>query len=97
MYGGRHKVIRTPAGRAQRKPGERQGLQDDRGEPEGIWLGPLDRRRQTQSNHWREQNRPCRCSCRRAARLAELDPVYVDVIITRWEQATGRKAELLEG
>jgi DNA modification methylase len=34
---------------------------------------------------------------KRAARLAELDPVYVDVIITRWEQATGRKAELLEG
>lgn len=29
------------------------------------------------------------------ARLMELDPGYVDVIITRWEQFTGRQAELI--
>jgi DNA modification methylase len=28
----------------------------------------------------------------RVARLMELDPIYCDVIVTRWEQATGRKA-----
>lgn len=31
----------------------------------------------------------------RAAYVMELDPRYVDVIIDRWEQFTGRKAELL--
>lgn len=29
------------------------------------------------------------------ARLMELDPGYVDVIIGRWEQFTGRTAELI--
>ena len=28
----------------------------------------------------------------RACRMMELDPKYVDVIINRWEQATGKKA-----
>lgn len=28
----------------------------------------------------------------RIARLMELDPIYCDVIVTRWEQATGKKA-----
>lgn len=27
----------------------------------------------------------------------ELDPKYVDVIVTRWENITGQKAELIEG
>ena len=31
----------------------------------------------------------------RSARLVELDPVYVDRIIARWEKLTGRNAELL--
>src|SRR5260370_29341337 len=31
----------------------------------------------------------------RSARLMELDPGYVDVIVTRWETLTGRKAELI--
>lgn len=31
----------------------------------------------------------------RKARLVELDPVYVDVIIHRWEKFTGKKAELI--
>lgn len=31
----------------------------------------------------------------RKARLVELDPHYVDVIIDRWEQFTGKKAELI--
>jgi hypothetical protein len=31
----------------------------------------------------------------RRARLVELDPVYVDRIIVRWEKLTGREAELL--
>jgi DNA modification methylase len=29
----------------------------------------------------------------RTARLMELGPGYCDVIVARWEQATGRKAE----
>jgi DNA modification methylase len=29
----------------------------------------------------------------RKAFLMELDPLYADVIVTRWEQFTGRKAE----
>ena len=29
----------------------------------------------------------------RRARLIELDPKYVDVIVKRWEEFTGRKAE----
>ena len=29
----------------------------------------------------------------RSAFLMELDPIYCDVIVNRWEQATGRKAE----
>ena len=32
----------------------------------------------------------------RAARLVELDPRYCDVIVRRWEQATGKTA-LLDG
>jgi len=32
---------------------------------------------------------------KRKARLVELDPKYCDVIITRWENLTGLKAELL--
>jgi DNA modification methylase len=31
-------------------------------------------------------------TCRRAF-LLELDPLYCDVIVTRWEQFTGKKAE----
>jgi site-specific DNA-methyltransferase (adenine-specific) len=30
----------------------------------------------------------------RKARLMELDPAYCDVIVERWENLTGRKAEL---
>ena len=33
----------------------------------------------------------------RTAYLMELDPGYVDVIIQRWEETTGRKAELING
>jgi DNA modification methylase len=33
---------------------------------------------------------------RRRARLMELDPRYCDVIVKRWEEHTGRKAELVE-
>ena len=33
----------------------------------------------------------------RSCRMMELDPRYVDVIIARWEQFTGKKAELLKG
>lgn len=33
----------------------------------------------------------------RKARVMELDEKYCDVIIKRWEQLTGRKAELVEG
>jgi DNA modification methylase len=29
----------------------------------------------------------------RCARLVELDPRYCDVILTRWEHATGQQAE----
>ena len=32
----------------------------------------------------------------RRCRMMELDPRYCDVIIARWEKATGRKAELME-
>jgi DNA modification methylase len=32
----------------------------------------------------------------RASRLMELDPIYCDVIVRRWEEATGRKAELVK-
>jgi len=31
----------------------------------------------------------------RTARLMELDPKYCDVIVKRWEDFTGQKAELL--
>ena len=31
----------------------------------------------------------------RKARLMELDPKFCDVIVKRWEEYTGRKAELL--
>jgi DNA modification methylase len=31
----------------------------------------------------------------RQARLMELDPKYCDVIVERWENITGKKAELL--
>jgi DNA modification methylase len=34
---------------------------------------------------------------RRRARLMELDPKYCDVIVARWEQFTGNKAELIHG
>lgn len=33
----------------------------------------------------------------RHARLVELEPVYVDVIVTRWQQFTGQKAVLVNG
>ena len=33
----------------------------------------------------------------RKARLMELDPHYCDVILTRWETLTGKKAELING
>ena len=33
----------------------------------------------------------------RRARVMEIDPHYVDVIIARWEEFTGQKAELLNG
>ena len=33
----------------------------------------------------------------RKAYMMELDPHYVDVIIARWEEFTGQKAELLNG
>ena len=32
----------------------------------------------------------------RKARLVELDPKFCDVIVRRWEEFTGKKAELLE-
>ncbi len=31
----------------------------------------------------------------RTAMLSELDPGYVDVIVRRWEEYTGKKAELV--
>jgi DNA modification methylase len=33
---------------------------------------------------------------KRQARMIELDPIYVDVIVKRWEDFTGEKAKLLE-
>lgn len=33
----------------------------------------------------------------RRCRMMELDPHYVDVIIARWEEFTGKKAELING
>lgn len=33
----------------------------------------------------------------RACRMMELDPRYVDVIVSRWEQFTGKKAVLMKG
>jgi site-specific DNA-methyltransferase (adenine-specific) len=33
----------------------------------------------------------------RKARLIELDPKYCDVIVTRWQNLTGEKAELIKG
>ncbi|MCL2469123.1 MAG: site-specific DNA-methyltransferase [Alphaproteobacteria bacterium] len=33
----------------------------------------------------------------RRARLIELDPVYCDLIISRWERVSGRKALLADG
>ena len=33
----------------------------------------------------------------RVARLIELDPKYCDVIVKRWEDFTGQKAELING
>jgi len=33
----------------------------------------------------------------RRARLIELDPKYVDVIVKRWEEFTGKKATLADG
>lgn len=33
----------------------------------------------------------------RRARLVELDPLYCDVIVARWEKYTGKKAELISG
>lgn len=32
----------------------------------------------------------------RRARLIELDPKYVDVIVKRWEEFTGKKASLVK-
>jgi len=34
-------------------------------------------------------------ACRRHAFLMEIDPAYCDVIVQRWEEFTGRKAERL--
>jgi DNA modification methylase len=34
---------------------------------------------------------------KRKCRMMELDPIYVDVIIKRWEDYTGKKAELING
>lgn len=34
---------------------------------------------------------------KRKAKLLELDPRYVDVIVSRWEKFTGKKAELING
>jgi len=34
---------------------------------------------------------------RRACRMMELDPIYCDVIVKRWEEYTGKKAELSNG
>ena len=31
----------------------------------------------------------------RESRLMELDPKYCDVIVTRWEEFTGKKAQLI--
>ena len=31
----------------------------------------------------------------RKCRMMEIDPKYVDVIVERWEKATGKKAELV--
>ena len=31
----------------------------------------------------------------RACRMSELDPKYCDVIINRWQNLTGKKAELV--
>jgi DNA modification methylase len=33
----------------------------------------------------------------RRARLIELDPKYVDVIVKRWEEYTGQKAQMIQG
>jgi DNA modification methylase len=33
---------------------------------------------------------------KRKCRMMELDPKYIDVIIKRWEDFTGKKAELIE-
>jgi site-specific DNA-methyltransferase (adenine-specific) len=33
----------------------------------------------------------------RSGRLVELDPIYCDVIVKRWEDFTGKKAELIDG
>jgi DNA modification methylase len=33
----------------------------------------------------------------RQCRIMELEPKYVDVIIKRWEDFTGQKAELIQG
>jgi DNA modification methylase len=33
----------------------------------------------------------------RRARLIELDPKYVDVIVKRWEEYTGQKAQMSQG
>jgi site-specific DNA-methyltransferase (adenine-specific) len=33
----------------------------------------------------------------RQCRVMELEPKYVDVIIKRWEDFTGQKAELIQG
>ena len=33
----------------------------------------------------------------RKARMMELDPHYCDVIITRWEEFTGKEARLING
>ena len=35
----------------------------------------------------------CKCAGR-AARLMELDPKYVDVMVTRWQEFTGKTATL---
>lgn len=32
----------------------------------------------------------------RSARLLELDPLYCDTIVTRWQQLTGQKAFLIQ-
>lgn len=44
---------------------------------------------------WRNDRRKVKDLIGRRAYLMELDPKYVDVIVKRWEDFTGKKAEVL--